>query len=163
MPEYARVLNHYERNINTSVAKLEDGILLTKSSLLDLNHHMGLSFVIRMEDQEIIKAEAFMNRAPFKVCRETLENVSSAVGLRIERGITKKLGKIIGGSRGCVHLLEVAKEAVILSSNILLGQQLGHDEWIHRELSDEAFMARGSCFLGTPGAHYDRRGEENRR
>jgi hypothetical protein len=141
------ILKNYERNINTSVAKLADGTLLTSSSLLDLNHHMGISLVIRIEDKQIIDAYAFMNRAPFKICRDTVETVLGLKGLTIERGIMKKIEKGVGTSGGCSHLLELAKEAVVLSANVLIGLQIGQEEWVHRELSDEEFIGTAMPYL----------------
>jgi hypothetical protein len=141
------ILKNYERNINTSVAKLADGTLLTSSSLLDLNHHMGISLVVRVEDQRIIDAYAFMNRAPFKICRETIDTVLNLKGLRVERGIMKKIEQAVGTSRGCSHLLELGKEAVVLTANVLIGLRIGQEEWVHRELSDEEFIETAIPYL----------------
>jgi len=137
----------YERNINAAVRSDGDDYILTKASLLDLNHNMRIEIKVRISDRMIVEAEAQMTKTPFLICHQTAHFARNMTGLRIERGITHKLSELFGRSEGCTHLYELAVEAIRLSSNVLLGFETGDQEWRERKLSDEEFMQRAKGFL----------------
>lgn len=137
----------YERNINISCATLPHGQLQTKASLLDLNHNMRVEMTIDRDTQTIVDASSLMVKVPFRICFLTTERIKKIIGLRIERGINRKLADTLGRSEGCSHLFELALEAVRLSSNILLGFAHMEDEWRDRRMDDEEFIERAKPFL----------------
>jgi hypothetical protein len=141
----------YERNLNISVSKLSDDEILTKASLLDLNHNIRIQIQVDVASKKIIRAEAQMVKSPFMICGQTLDKIQKLVGLRIERGIHQKLVDALGHSDGCTHLVDLAMEAVRLSANVLLGFTRFDVEWRQRKLTDEEFIEqvkpvlRNSC------------------
>ena len=137
----------YERNINASVRRDDELHIITKASLLDLNHNMRVEIKVRIADREIVEANAQMVKTPFRICSQTVRFASRMIGHKIERGITRKLSDLFGKSDGCTHLYELAVEAVRLSSNVLLGFHTGDMEWRERKLSDEEFISRAKSFL----------------
>ncbi|MFH0766011.1 MAG: DUF2889 domain-containing protein [Calditrichota bacterium] len=137
----------YERNINASVRREDNEHIITKASLLDLNHNMRVEIKVRVSDRTIIQAEAQMTKTPFLICGQTARFAEKMVGLRIERGVTRKLSDLFGHSDGCTHLYELAVEAVRLSSNVLLGFETGDIEWRERRLSDKEFISKAKEFL----------------
>ncbi len=137
----------YERNINAAVSKDGDDYITTKASLLDLNHNMRVQIRVRIADRVIVAAEAQMTKTPFAICSQTAKFIDNIVGIKIERGVTKKLAEALGRSAGCTHLFELATEAVRLSSNVLLGFETGDQEWRDRKLSDEEFIGKAKGFL----------------
>ncbi len=137
----------YERNINASVRREDDEHILTKASLLDLNHNMRVELKVRIADREIVDAEAQMTKTPFQICVGTAHFVKRLIGLTIERGVTRRMAELLGKSAGCTHLYELSVEAVRLSSNVLLGFATGDEEWRERKLSDEEFIDRAKGFL----------------
>ena len=137
----------YERNINASVRRDEEDLIRTKASLLDLNHNMRVEIVVRISDRTIIDANAQMIKTPFLICMQTARFAEKIKGLKIERGITKRLADLMGRSEGCTHLYELAVEVVRLSSNVLLGFETGDEEWRERKLSDEEFIEKAKGFL----------------
>ncbi len=138
----------YERNINTAVKEKSDKTFLTKASLLDLNHSIRVELEIDVESKTITEADALIVKAPFDICEKTIELMDRVVGLKIERGISKKLSKRLGSSSGCTHLFELTLEAVRLSSNIMLGfASVGSEEWIDRDQSDEEFIEEAMPYL----------------
>ncbi len=137
----------YERNINAAVRRDGDDFIVTKASLLDLNHNMRVEIRVRISDRTIVEAGAEMTKTPFAVCSQTAFFAGKMKGLVIERGVTKKLSELFGRSEGCTHLYELAVEAVRLSSNVLLGFETGSMEWRERKLSDEDFIERAKGFL----------------
>lgn len=137
----------YERNINASVRRDSEDHIRTKASLLDLNHNMLVEIVVRISDRTIIDAQGQIVKSPFRICGQTVKFVRNLIGLKIERGITRKMAELLGKSDGCTHLYELSVEAVRLSSNILLGFETGDVEWRERKLSDEEFIEKAKEFL----------------
>ena len=137
----------YERNINASVRRDDDEHIRTKASLLDLNHNMRVEIKVNIKDRIIVEAQGQIVKAPFQVCGQTVKFVKNIEGLKIERGVTRKMGGLLGKSEGCTHLYELAVEAVRLSSNVLLGFETGDVEWRERRLTDEEFIEKSKNFL----------------
>ena len=137
----------YERNINASVRRDDEEHIITKASLLDLNHNMRVEIRVRIADRTIVDAAGQITKAPFKICDRTVRFVENLVGLKIERGVTRQISKLLGQSEGCTHLYELAVEAVRLSSNVIFGFYTGDEEWRERRLSDEEFISRAKGFL----------------
>ena len=130
----------YERNINISVAELDTRRIKTKASLLDLNHNIRVELVVDLQTSVILDARADMVKAPFDICALTLNNMRRVAGLRVERGIQKKIADALGHAEGCTHLVDLTMEAVRLSANVLLGFTRFDAEWRERRMSDEEFI-----------------------
>ncbi|MHC4943600.1 MAG: DUF2889 domain-containing protein [Planctomycetota bacterium] len=137
----------YERNINASVSRDGPDHIRTKASLLDLNHNMRVEIRVRVKDRTIVDAESRLLKTPFKICKQTESLVKNLIGLKIERGVTRKLSRLLGRSTGCTHILELTVEAIRLSSNVMLGFEVGDEEWRERKLPDEEFISRAMSFL----------------
>lgn len=137
----------YERNINANVRRIDDEHIITKASLLDLNHSIRVEIKVRISDRTIVNAQAAMVKTPFQICFETAKFAQNMTGLKIERGVTRKIADLLGRSSGCTHIYELAIEAVRLSSNVMLGFSTGDVEWRERKLSDEEFIERAKGFL----------------
>jgi hypothetical protein len=141
----------YERNINVSVSKLDEETILTKASLLDLNHNIRVELTVDVDTKTIRDAKAVMVKSPFNICQHTLTKLNNLVGIRIERGVHKRLVDALGHSDGCIHLVDLTMEAIRLSANVLLGFTRFDEEWRERKLTDEEFIAqvkpilRNSC------------------
>ena len=130
----------YERNINVSVAKLNEKTIVTKASLLDLNHNIRVEMTVDTVTKMILNADVQMVKSPFTICQLTLKKIQNIVGLKIERGIHAKLVDALGHSDGCTHLVDLTMEAVRLSANVLLGFNRFDEEWRQRKLTDEQFI-----------------------
>lgn len=70
-------------------------------------HHL----VIRMEVKGplliIEDIEVEMPTVPLELCRETLDCLEPVKGVRIVSGYTEKIKALVGGVKGCCHLLEL--------------------------------------------------------
>jgi hypothetical protein len=130
----------YERNINVSVSKINEELILTKASLLDLNHNIRVELAVHVPTKTIREAKAVMVKSPFKICQLTLNNMQNVVGLKIERGIHGRLVDAVGRAEGCTHMVDLTMEAVRLSANVLLGFSRQDEEWRERKLTDEEFI-----------------------
>lgn len=132
----------YERNINISVGRRDEKAIVTKASLLDLNHNIRIELTVDVETKEIIDAKAQMVKSPFEICQLTLVKIQKLIGLKIERGIHRNLVDALGHAEGCTHLVDLAMEAARLSANVLLGFTRSDEEWRQRKLSDEEFITQ---------------------
>jgi hypothetical protein len=130
----------YERNINVSVSRISEELILTKASLLDLNHNIRVELSVHVPTKTIREAKAVMVKSPFKICQLTLNNMRKVVGLKIERGIHGRLVDAVGRAEGCTHMVDLTMEAVRLSANVLLGFSRQDEEWRERKLTDEEFV-----------------------
>ena len=57
----------YERNINVSVSKLGEREILTKASLLDLNHNIRVELTVDVPSKTIVSVQAQMVKSPFSI------------------------------------------------------------------------------------------------
>lgn len=113
-------MNVYERNINASIDVTADDYLVTRASLLDLDHNIRLQLMVKISTREIITATGEMVKTPFGECKTALPTIEKLVGLKIERGFAKKMREAVGGSGGCAHIVELALTMASLSSNSIL-------------------------------------------
>ncbi len=138
----------YERNINLAVARKNDREICTKATMLDLNHHIRVELTIALQTERIINSESQMTKVPYGVCQFALHNIKSIEGLKIERGINKKLSDKLGRADGCTHMVDLAMEAVRLSANVMMGLNKVGDEWFDRGLrTEEEMIARVKPYL----------------
>ncbi len=138
----------YERNINVAVSRKNEHEIVTKATMLDLNHHIRVELTIDLRKETIVDARAQMTKVPHSVCQLTLNNIRKIVGLRIQRGIQKELVDRLGHADGCTHMVDLAMEAVRLSANVMVGLTKVGPEWFDRgDLSEQEMIARIKPFL----------------
>lgn len=138
----------YERNINLAVARKNDREILTKATMLDLNHHIRVELTIDLSTETIVHADSQMTKVPYGICQFTLRNINRVVGLKIERGINKQLVDLLGHAEGCTHMVNLAMEAVRLSANVMIGLNKVGDEWFDRgQKTDEEMIDHVKPYL----------------
>lgn len=142
----------YERNLNSSVRKVDEDHIVVETSLLDLNHSMRVEILVNTKTNVIENAVSETTKVPLKACDVPQGHIKNIIGLKIERGINRKLIQILGGCGGCTHLYELALTSVRLTFNVLMGLRYDWEQWVSRSLSDEEFTKqatphlKGSCY-----------------
>ena len=68
-------------------------------------HHMIIRMEVRGPKLVIEDIEVEMPTIPHNVCAETIESLKPVKGLAIVSGFTSKVRKLVGGTKGCNHLL----------------------------------------------------------
>ena len=68
-------------------------------------HHMIIRMEVRGPMLIIEDIEVEMPTIPHNVCAETIESLKPVKGLAIVSGFTSKVRKLVGGTKGCNHLL----------------------------------------------------------
>jgi hypothetical protein len=125
--------------------------ILARGSILDQVHNIIIELVINIDTLEIIKAEGQSVKVPFSECKEAINNIQNIIGIKLNAGMSNKLGESLGGRNGCIHLSEVAIETARLAANVIFGLRCGGKEWRDGKLSDVEFWEgvkpklRGTC------------------
>ena len=70
-------------------------------------HHMAIRLLVNCSNLLIEDVHVDLISVPRKVCRETIDCLSSIKGLTITKGFTAKVKKLAGGNKGCTHLVEL--------------------------------------------------------
>lgn len=143
-----------KRDIGIEAFELENGNLMLEATLLDPYHLIRLNIQIEPQTKAIIYAKSEFANYPHLACPFVAQKVKLLVGLKIERGITRKVSERIGGSEGCIHLRELTLETINFAATTLIGydegfglmsrdfNMLNEDKKI--KLSKE--LLKGSCY-----------------
>lgn len=99
----------FEREIKASAAE-SDGLFNVGVSLADTSHEMRLNMVVDPVTMVIKEVQAEIIRAPYAICSKALDEINLVVGLKIEPGINRKVKELIGGIKGCTHIIELFQE-----------------------------------------------------
>jgi hypothetical protein len=80
--------------------------------LKDYFHEMKTIITINSNSKVILAAEAQIIAVPWDLCYEVASKMEGLVGLKVQKGIQEQVQRILGGAKGCVHLLELAIDSV---------------------------------------------------
>ena len=122
-PPVARKLMH-TREIRCTGHRREDGLWDIEGCIIDTktygfsNHHRGTvdagepvhEMWVRLtidENMVVHEAEASTEASPFAMCGDVTPRVAELKGLRIARGWTRKVRKILGKTLGCTHITQL--------------------------------------------------------
>ena len=114
-----------KRDIGIQAFELENGYLGLEATLLDPYHLIRLEIEIEPKSRTIIHASSAFTNYPHASCFLVADRATSLIGLKIERGITRKISHLIGGGEGCVHLRELALETINFAAATLIGYAEG--------------------------------------
>ena len=114
-----------KRDIGIEAFELENGHLMLEATLLDPYHLIRLNIHIEPQTKTIIHAKSEFANHPHSACPFVAEKAKLLVGLKIERGITRKVSERIGGSEGCIHLRELTLETINFAATTLIGYDEG--------------------------------------
>jgi hypothetical protein len=70
-------------------------------------HHMAITMEIKSPRLSIEEIEVEMPTVPRDECRETVDCLDAVKGMCIAPGFTEKVKDLVGGVKGCSHLLEL--------------------------------------------------------
>ncbi len=68
-------------------------------------HHMTIRMLVKGADLEIGEIEVEMNEVPREECGETAAFMEKVRGMKIGPGFSKKIRDMLGGVKGCAHLV----------------------------------------------------------
>ncbi|MDY0045408.1 MAG: DUF2889 domain-containing protein [Syntrophales bacterium] len=70
-------------------------------------HHMAVRLLINCSNLVIEDIECELLSVPRGFCRETKDCLTPVKGLAISRGFTAKVKELVGGNKGCAHVVEL--------------------------------------------------------
>jgi hypothetical protein len=68
-------------------------------------HHMIVRMQVRGPNLTIEDIDVEMPTVPYEECRETLTSLEPVIGLQIASGFTNEVKDLVGGAKGCAHLV----------------------------------------------------------
>jgi hypothetical protein len=71
----------------------------------DTVHHMIIRMKISRSQLTIEHIDVDMPTVPHEECRETRNSLEPVIGMRIASGFANNVKKLVGGSKGCAHLV----------------------------------------------------------
>ena len=110
-----------KRDIGIEAFELENNNLMLEATLLDPYHLIRLNIHINPSTKIIVHAKSEFANHPHAACPVVAEKAKLLIGLKIERGITRKISERIGGSGGCIHLRELTLETINFAATTLIG------------------------------------------
>lgn len=144
-----------KRDIGIEAFELENGNLMLEATFLDPYHLIRLNLHVNPTTKTIVHAKCEFANHPHGTCPLVALKADLLIGLKIERGITRKVSERIGGSEGCIHLRELTLETINFAATALIGYDEGFglmsrdfnmlDENKKFELSKG--LLKNSCFV----------------
>jgi hypothetical protein len=83
-------------------------------------HHMIIRIEVKGPQLIIEDIEVEMPTVPHEVCRETLDCLKPVKGSPIVSGFTRKIKTLVGGPKGCNHLLALLTAMAPAAVQVLL-------------------------------------------
>lgn len=107
----ARIFNR------TKVARLErrDGRLLLGHSMFDEAHSFQIWYAVDLASETVVDAGSLTPRLPYLgICNDPQPRIARLIGQRVDAGLRKALGGLIGGSAGCAQLYDLTADLLKL-------------------------------------------------
>jgi len=101
----------------TKVARLEHaaGMLTLSHSMFDEVHAFEVWCVVDPETETVVDAGSLTPRLPYMgICSDVQGRVRELVGQRVDAGLRKRLGGLIGGTTGCSQLYDLTADLLKL-------------------------------------------------
>jgi hypothetical protein len=98
---------------------------------------MFFEMTVDLDSKEIMSVDAEMVKVPYPECRDAILNIQSIVGLKLERGLAKRMAEILGKNTGCTHMLEIAITASRTASYAILNILSEGKRWKEIMATDE--------------------------
>lgn len=114
----------HHRNINVKGYQRDDGLWDIEGHLIDSksytfnNHYRGhiaagepvheMWLRLTLDDSLTVQAvEAVTDNGPFAICPDITSKFTCLIGEQIKPGWTQRTRQLLGGTKGCTHLLEL--------------------------------------------------------
>ncbi|HOJ51450.1 MAG TPA: DUF2889 domain-containing protein [Syntrophales bacterium] len=70
-------------------------------------HHLGIRLLVNCSSMMIEEVDVKLFQVPRAFCLETADCLAPIKGMQISRGFSKRLKELVGGTKGCAHLVEL--------------------------------------------------------
>jgi hypothetical protein len=132
----------YIQNMTIEAVPLDADHLRVDGTLKDPDHHIEVYIVVAIKKREIIDVGARMLRQPYSTCNLAMKRAQGLIGMKIKPGLYQRLYVVVGGPKGCVHLVDILMAACKLAANAIIGVVVGKKTWADITDRDEEFHGR---------------------
>jgi hypothetical protein len=74
-------------------------------------HGFHITYDVDLETERIVNARSALPKLPYAgVCTEPQRKISSMIGERVDAGLVKRLGTLLGGPSGCAQLYDLSAD-----------------------------------------------------
>ncbi len=101
----------------TKVARLErrEAHIVLSHSMFDEVHAFQVWYVVEPETRTVVDAGSLTPRLPYLgICSDVQWRVRELVGQRVDAGLRKRLGGLVGGTTGCAQLYDLTADLLRL-------------------------------------------------
>lgn len=102
------IFNRYK---SCHVEEIDDRTLKVVSSMCDSFHEITVILTVSMPEGIIKEVRGDFVRLPDEMCKETAVLLAKLQGVTLGKGIFKIASRLLGGSNGCTHLVDLVMEA----------------------------------------------------
>jgi hypothetical protein len=110
-------------------------------------HHMIIRMEVKGPKLIIEDIEVEMPTVPYEACMETLQCLKQLKGMKIVSGFTGKAKKLVGGRKGCCHLVSLltamAPAAVHGAWSSVIREPIDPEVWKSRAVS----QVKNTCWV----------------
>ena len=89
--------DRFHESYTSTGYRLPDGVI----------HHMSIRLLVNISNFLIEDIAVDLLTVPLEFCWETSQCLAPIKGLTITKGFTAKVKKLVGGKKGCTHLIEL--------------------------------------------------------
>lgn len=106
----------FKRQLQISIGE-QAGVFVVSCSLEDPLHNLILTHKVSLENPMILSGELQVKKAPNPECQQLILLPEKLVGISLDKGFTKKVIERLGGSLGCVNLVNMVLVSLPLVIN----------------------------------------------
>ncbi|SDP07556.1 DUF2889 domain-containing protein [Desulforhopalus singaporensis] len=70
-------------------------------------HHMKIELIVNISTMVIADVFVSMPQVPHEACRAMVTSLNPIKGMAIVKGFSSRVSKLVGGSKGCTHLVSL--------------------------------------------------------
>lgn len=117
--EHFRVRDLYNKYLHMTLMDNGDETVTALGTYNDSFHEMSACFVFNKADGVITDFSLNHVRVPFKACHDFQESYAEKfIGLNVHEITKREVGKLIGGSYGCFHFVDIIYDLVEMAAEI---------------------------------------------
>lgn len=120
----------YERMEKYVVRPIEGRGYEVVGQFKDDIHDIRTRVVFDYFTYKVVEAQADINSLPFEICKTAVQKISSLVGVEAGPGFRARVKERIGGSSGCIHLVEMMSNSLKAA---LQGASRQIPDWVEEE------------------------------
>jgi hypothetical protein len=144
IPTVERKLIH-RRTVICRGYERTDGALDVDSSITDIKMRGTALADLTVDDtltlQDVI---AVTDYSPFSICGNITPNFKKLIGVKLVRGFTKTVRELVGGTKGCVHIVDLIGHAATVTY-----QTMGRKRRLSQETAKTPGVTVRPSLLGT--------------